>query len=600
MRKEKKKGTKKEPVKQMMKGNTQVIEEENKQQSWKPFFHLIRSVKLPWLLILACIGIQLLQSYLVLLFPEYTEKIYAGDFSQKIAITAVCVVLGQALLTACYQFVGTYTANINLLRFQKYIWKKLSKLPISYFEENEPRDLISRTTTDATDLSEFFAYSISGIISTLYSFIASFVLIYQYDWRLALSQLIAIPLSYAVGVIAGRIYFKFGNRIQGKLADMSRYFSTILPYITLVKLFGQESREEKNGFDWIEKYAKTNFDFSVTASVVSFVTTLTTVFKELIIILMGVWLVRAGDITIGVWIAFYMYANTLFNSFQGIMNCWQGIKRTQGTSARICAVTDEKEEKNEGTENAKELDGDIEFHKVSFCFGENQVLSDIDFCIKKGEVTAIVGPSGAGKTTILNLLERFYQPQSGEITYAGKKMEEIELHSWRDVLGYIPQDTKLLSGTIRDNITYGCKEAVSEERLIEVAKLADAYQFITEFEQGFDTQVGENGEKLSGGQRQRIAIARALLKDAKIFLFDEMNSNLDAESDACVEQTVRKLALDHTIIMVAHRMTSVRDADQILVMEKSTVAACGTHEELIQKNELYRHMVELQSKEIAV
>lgn len=585
---------------QMMAASHEELERENKRQSWKPFWHLIKSVKFPWLLIIACIVLSLLQGNLYLIFPSYTEQIYNGNFSSALAVTAVLVVLGQALLTSGIQFVAGYTANLNQMRFQNYIWRKLSRLPVSYFEKNEPRDLISRTTQDTLSMSEFMSYSISYFLSGIYTFMGSAVMIVSYDYRLALSQLICIPLCYVIGIIAGRVYFKMNNRIQGRLSDMTRYFATVLPYITLVKIFGQEKREEQAGNGWIANHFKTEIQNSVYGLAISFANTVTDLVRTLIIIFTGLWLIRRGAIDIGQWIAFYQYANMLNNNFRLIMSQWQALKQNQGACARISAATDAAPEENKGTLEAEKADGDIEFKDVSFAYGEQNVLNNVSFTAESGKITAIVGPSGAGKSTILNLVERFYIPDKGSITWCGKNASEYELTSWRRNIGYIPQDTQLLAGTIRDNITHGVAERVSQEKLEEVARKADILDDIQRLPKDFDTQVGENGAKLSGGQKQRIAIARALLTDSKILVLDEATSNLDAESEHQIKETLKEVSKGCTVLMVAHRMDTVKDADKIIVMDKTRVAAQGTHEELMRSSSLYHRLVEIQSAGVAV
>ncbi len=283
---------------QMMTSNYRNLEEENKRQSWRSFLYLIRNVKFPWLLIALCTVITLTMGTLTMLFPQYTEQIYAGNFTVKVAVTATFVILADAILTAVYQFLAGYISHMNQMRMQNFIWRRLSRLPLSYYEENEPRDLISRTTDDTTTLSEFFSYGIASILRVIYTFIGSFVLIFGYHWKLALSMAICIPLCYVVGIIAGRVYYKMNNRIQGKLSDLTRYVSAILPYITLTKLFGQENREEANGAWWIEKYFETGMKNSVATLIISFANTVTSVLQELVIILMGVWMIQAGEIDV--------------------------------------------------------------------------------------------------------------------------------------------------------------------------------------------------------------------------------------------------------------------------------------------------------------
>lgn len=582
-------------ISQMMKTSHEEVERANKKQPWKPFWNLIRKVKFPWILIAVCTLLYLVQGELTLLFPSYTEKIYNGEFTVQLAVTAVLVVLGKALMTAIIQCTARYTSYMNRMRFQNYIWRKLSRLPLSYFEKNEPRDLISRTTSDVTTMSEFMSFDIASVASTLYTFVGSLILINAYDWKLLVSQLICIPLTYAIGVLAGRIYFKTNNRVQSRLSDMTRYFATVLPYITLTKLYGQENREHAAGNSWIDSHFKTEIQSSVYNLGITFANTVTALIRTLTIIFVGLWLIRRGDIDVGQWIAFYQYANLLDNNFQSIMTMWQKLKRNQGLCARISAATDVEPEENKGTLDARQANGKVAFENVTFAYEDKNVLHDVSFTAEAGEITAIVGPSGAGKSTLLNLTERFYLPKDGAVTLDGVNAQDYELHSWRKNIGYIPQDAPLLSGTIAENMAHGVEGEVSKEKLEEAARRADILDYIRTLPQGFDTPVGENGAKLSGGQKQRIAIARALLMDSKILLLDEATSNLDAEAEYNIEQTLKEISRDRTVLMVAHRMKTVEKADKILVLDNSRIAAEGTHESLMKDSPLYRHLVELQT-----
>lgn len=585
---------------QMMKTSHEEVERENKRQAWKPFWNLIRKVKFPWILIAVCTILNLVQGELHLLFPSYTEKIYNGEFTISLAVTAVLVVLGQAMMTSLIQCTAKYTSEMNQMKFQNYIWRKLSRLPLSYYEKNEPRDLISRTTSDVVRMSEFMSYGIGNIGSSIYTLIGSVVLITAYDWRLLVSQLICIPLTYAIGVIAGRIYFKTNNRIQSRLSDMTRYFATVLPYITLTKLYGQEKREQAAGNSWIESHYKTQIESALYSEGVTFAETVSGIIRTLVIVFTGLWLIREGSIDIGQWIAYYQYASLLNGNIQSFMSLWQSLKINQGCCARISAATDAEPEENNGKLDAKQAAGTVSFENVTFAYEDKNVLNNVRFTAEAGKVTAIVGPSGAGKSTILNLVERFYLPNEGVVTLDGVNAQEYELHSWRKNIGYIPQDAPLLSGSIADNVAHGVDGEVSREQLVEVARRADILDYIQTLPQGFDTPVGENGAKLSGGQKQRIAIARALLMDSKILLLDEATSNLDAETEYNIEQTLKEISRDRTVLMVAHRMKTVEKADKIVVMENSRIAAEGTHESLMKDSPLYRHLVELQTDEAAV
>jgi ATP-binding cassette subfamily B protein AbcA/BmrA len=585
-------------VKQMMR--TSNIDDTKEVKSvWKPFVHMLKEVKLPYALLLLCITISLLQAQLLLLFPQYTEKIYAGNFNVSIAITAVGVVMGQSILTAVIEFFGSVTTAKTQRNFQRYFWRKLSRLPMSYYDKNEPRDLISRTTQDSSLLCDFFSFSIATAISSIYALVGSLVLLFGYDWRLAVSQIIALPASYFLGIVGGRISYKYQNRIQGNQSDLTRYLSAILPNLSLVKLFGQERREEQNGYDWIENYFTTSFHSSLAQTGIGIAKSIVKVLQGSIVILLGVYLVRRKVIDIGIWIAFYLYSQTLYANFNGLMSLWQRLKNCQGAARRISQATNAEVEEDNGKRQCEDIQCSIDFESVSFSYDNKKILDQLSFHVPAGKMTAIVGPSGAGKSTILTLLERFYNPDEGNIKLGGYDIKEYELHNWRKNISIVSQDTQLFSGTIRDNIIYGMDREVKEDELIEAAKKADALEFIKSFQLEFDTEVGENGSKLSGGQRQRIAVARAILRNTKVLLLDEITSDLDAEAEFKIDEAMNRLRENRTILIVAHRMKTIKKADQIIVLDKNGIQDFGTHEELIKRNSLYQHMVQLQKDKIA-
>jgi len=409
-----------------------------------------------------------------------------------------------------------------------------------------------------------------------------------------------LALVLVVYVWSGRLYFRMGNRAQGRMSDLGRYLSAITPNLSLVKLFGQEKREEKNGMDWIFNSYKTELDNAVIQRGIAFAESVVGLVRTLVVIFMGVWLMGEGAIDFGIFITFYYYGSSLTSSFEVVLIYWRSLKSIQGAAAHFLTVMDQPEEANPGAKDAKDAAGAIAFQNVTFGYEDTNVLEDVSFTAEPGQFTAIVGPSGAGKSTVLNLIERYYAPKSGCISLAGEKADSYELHSWRGALGLISQNSPLFSGTVRENITYGVDGEVTQQQLEDAARAADALDFIRELPDGFDTQVGESGCKLSGGQRQRIAIARALILNAKVLVLDEATANLDAESEHNVNETIGKLAKDHTILMVAHHIDAVKDADKIVVLEKGRVAAQGKHSDLMTGCALYRRMVELQAAGAAV
>lgn len=563
---------------------------------WKPFFIFITQVKLPYLWIILSIIIAFGQTKLSLLFPEYTQKIMAGDISQKMIVTTIIVVLGQAVLTSVSQFIGSVASAKVSLSVRGFIWKKIIHLPLSFFDKNQPNELISRTTNDTLQLSDFFANGIANALSSLYQLIGTFVILFHYNWRLAAAESVIVPLIYLIGVINGRISFRWNNKIQASLANLTEYLSEILLNIPLIKTFVKEESEERRGVECIDKILKTKLIRSCLGTILGLLMSFTNVLQTILVIVTGIYLISKKIITIDVWIAFYMYAQGLSASVTVVMNVWLSIKTSQGAVRRITEVAVQPEENYNNLLEYKKQNSDITFEQVTFNFSEKNVLNNLSFKIPNGKTTAIVGPSGVGKTTILKLLERFYKPDSGRILVGDKSISDYTLKDWRMSLGYVSQDIQLFSGTVLENILYGIEREVRETEIIEAAKKSCAFDFITALENGFDTQVGEGGSKLSGGQKQRIALCRAILKDTEYLLLDEVTSSLDAEAEYMVEEALKQFAVDRTTIVIAHRLSTIEQADQIIVFDNNKVIDIGNHKDLVESNKFYRQLIEIQQK----
>lgn len=562
---------------------------------WKPFFRLFKTLKLPWFWIILNFALAMSMGYLGLLFPDYTQRLYSGDFSTAVLGIAIVSLVGRALLTAIKYIVAKVAVARTRLSFRNTVWSRLVKLPVSYFGSHAPQQLVSRTTEDTGLLSEFIADATPTICSNVYIFIGSLVILFTYDWRLAVSQLIILPLCYAIGIIAGRFYYRYQDRIQGGLSNLTEYLAQILSKFSLVKFFGQEKKETKRGNAFIDAYFKSRYTNQVATTLVMAGNTVTSIIRTLVVIFFGVWLIRRNIITVDIWIAFYLYSEELYINFNVLTDTWQSFKRCQGSSRRISQVlyNEPSEEYAQGQAmETEDSSASLTFDNVTFSYGDRQVVKGVSFTAKPNEVTAIVGPSGAGKSTLLSLVERFWQPEGGAIRYGEQDIRNIRLGDWRSSIAYVAQDEQLFSGTIRENILYGIHREVSESEMIEVAKAADAYDFIMATDKGFDTQVGEHGSKLSGGQRQRIAIARALMRDPKIVLLDEVTANLDVLSEQEVEKALKALCKGRIAIQVAHRLDTVYDADQIVVMHDARVEATGTHAELLRRSATYLELVQ--------
>jgi len=568
--------------------------EKGKRRIWKPFFKLLIQARLPYFWIILATAVSLGGAQLNLLFPQYAQQITSGNISTPVIAGSIAIVIAQALSTALRQFLANVASAKVSLSFRKLIWRNLLVLPVPYFDQTTPKEMISRTTDDTTKISDLLAFGLGNILSSVYGIVGAFLILLGYDWRLAVAEICILLLTVGIGIVNGRINFKYNVKIQAKLAHLTRFISEIIVNIPLVKTFVNEKKEEQRGKGLIKELFKVNFIFYIFGTVFGFFNSLVRVVQSIVIILLGIYLISNDMITIDIWIAFYLYSQDLLTSVSVLMGNWVLVKRSQGAARRITEITLEKTENYNEALPFEPKQEDISFDDVTFGYAEKQVLDRISFKLPCGKVTAIVGPSGAGKSTLFNLLMRFYEPDSGTIRFGERPVTDYKLQDWRKAFGHIAQDTPLFSGTIRENIVYGAERSVTEEEIRKAAEAACALEFIESFEHGFDTEAGEGGSKLSGGQRRRIAIARVILKNPEFLLFDEVTSSLDAESEHAVDRSLKKLAEGRTTVIIAHRLSTVKDADQIIVLNQGKIDGIGTHESLLESSELYKCLVDMQ------
>jgi len=567
-------------------------------QRWMPFIKFFVKNKVPWHLYILSYLFTIARTSIDLKLPLLTRDMMAGKIFEPSVIwgfvgLTVAASLIRAISDILFQF-GDSTFEMTL---KTNLWSKLIRIPMTYLNKEKPSGLISRITNDAKKVPTALSVA-NGIISGVQGLVGSIVIMYGMSRTLSMLMLPLIPWTMFVIWFIGRFQFKIGAFIQNRYSAMTGFMAERLGSIRMIKSFGTENKEQKDGYKTIENLYKVDvYSAKIFCFIQQPIAKTIDITILLIIFVLGAREVGAGRLPVADLIAFYMYAEMLVPSIFALLQAYQYIKGVQGAVAKIGEILDSKSEVYERKQSFSIPDSDISFKNVSFAYGEKKVLDNLIFTIPKGKVTAIVGPSGSGKTTIFNLLERFYEPAAGSITFGNVPVEDIHLNEWRKAIGYVPQNSPLLSGTIRDNICYGVSREVSESEIIRAAKLANAYDFIMELSGKFDAEVGEVGGKLSGGERQRIAIARTIIKDPDYLLLDEATCSLDARAEQAVQKGLKNLMKDRTTIVIAHNMRTILDSDQIIVLSNGAVSGVGKHEELYGNNAIYRQFVDLQLKE---
>jgi len=479
-----------------------------------------------------------------------------------------------------------------LLDIQRHLLDRTLHFPKSFFDEKEVGYLMSRLSSDVGRLRWFFSSTLIYIVSNVLRFLGGVALLFYLEGRLAIVALVVLP-----GLVVGVRYFSRKIRVlshQGmeQQAHVSRRMQESLSAASLIKAFVSERRE----VDRIMSELRAAFQISLERIAVGSVANLTISalgeIAKLVILVVGAYEVIVGHWTLGSLLAFQAYVGYVYGPAQFLATTNLQLQNALAALERVSALFDIVPEENlESGETVQRLRGEITFKNVSFSYDRREpVLQDVSCLIRPGEHVAIVGPSGVGKTTLVSLILRFYKPTQGEIWLDGRPASEYEVGSLRRRIGYVSQSTLLLSGTIGDNLRYGDPQA-SEEQVVRAARVAGIHEFIVGLPEGYDSPVGERGVNLSEGQKQRLAIARALIKDPDILVLDEPTSALDSLVERSIFDALPTLIRDKTLFVVAHRLSTIQNADRILLLNEKRLIAMGTHQELLEGNVYYRSLV---------
>ncbi|HLR00340.1 MAG TPA: ABC transporter transmembrane domain-containing protein [Sphingobacterium sp.] len=557
------------------------------------FFSSITTLTFPALLGAMTDAAQGIQTY-----PWLTPSV------QQIGILAFALLVFQTLTSFFRVRIFVEVAEKVLANIRRDTYRKLIVLPIDFFANRRVGELNSRLSADLSQIQDTLTTTLAGVFRQTLILIFGVVLLIWVSPKLALMNLSILPIIIIMASVFGRFIRKLSKQAQDELADSNSIVQETLLGISNVKAFVNEhyeSRRYQTKLDAVVRIAMKGASYR--AWFVSFI-----IFCILGAIIAVIWygssLVSIGEISVGDLTTYILYSMFVAGSMGSFPELYANIQKTLGASERVIEILNENPEpikiSKENKRINKKISGNLMFDKVGFSYPtrpDSEALKDITFEARAGEKIALVGPSGAGKTTISSLILQFYQPSKGKILYDREPAEGYSLTDIRNQVAIVPQDVLLFGGTIRENIGYGNLEEDAED-IITAAKRANAHNFIMDFPDGYDTVVGDRGVKLSGGQRQRIAIARALLKNPAILILDEATSSLDSESERLVQLALEELMKDRTSIVIAHRLSTIMDADNILIIENGRVIEQGTHAELVRKETgLYHYLYSLQSNE---
>ncbi len=522
------------------------------------------------------------------------EEWFIKDIDQA-ALLLIVVLLFQSAFSFLRVVLFAFVTEKAIADIRTELYAKMVMLPMTFFDKTRTGELVSRMTNDVSLLQTTISTTLAELIRQTVILITGLILIFYTAPALSFFMLAIFPLVIVAAMIFGRFIRKNAKLTQDQLAASNVIVEETLQSIQAVKAFTSEIIEILRFKKSIDQVVKTALSVAkYRAAFISFI--IFALFGTIVAIMWyGATLVKAGEMTVGELLSFILYTSFIGASIAGLGDLIGQVQKAVGSSERVLDILQEKSE-DLANGNFERLKGVVSFENVSFSYPtrpEIEVLSNVNFNVGEGEKIAIVGHSGAGKSTILQLLMDYYPKNGGKIRIDGKDQESIGLHSLRRNIGIVPQEVLLFGGTIEENIRYGKPEA-SDEEIKSAALKANALSFIEIFPEGMKTLVGERGVKLSGGQRQRIAIARAILKDPAILVLDEATSSLDAESEHLVQEALNILMKNRTTIVIAHRLATIKSVDKIYVLEKGRVVEEGNHEVLMKANGAYRSFIDLQ------
>lgn len=552
---------------------------------------------------LALVGAQLLIPWLIRTLIELVTNESLSPDTMNVVTRLTLIAAVTFVARGVVQFLRSYMAHIAgwgvVSDARKFVYEHLQKLSLRFYEDKQTGQLMSRVVNDTDLFERMIAHAIPDVLVNVVTFIAITAILSSLNWRLTLYSMAPIPLV-VISLIGFAKFVRpaFRNR-QAEVGELNAVLNDSITGIREIKAFNRESEQLERVEVGIERYRLSLMKALKLMAIFQPFIDLSTSIGQLVIIFFGGRMALQGALPVADLVAFFLYLENFYQPIRALGTSWEQVQESLAGFDRVSELLSEVPDVT-SLKNplpiADPLKASLSLKDVSFGYDDGGVvLQDIDLEIPASNVVALVGPTGVGKSTLVGLIPRFYDVQQGSIELNGVDIRELDVEELRKKISIVLQDVFLFHGTVRDNILFGRPDA-SDEEIIHAAKVANAHDFIASLPQGYDTVIGERGVKLSGGQRQRISIARAVLKDSPILILDEATSSVDTETELLIQQALARLMKGRTTIIIAHRLSTVRNADKIVVLEGKNIVEQGTHDELIRQGGLYKRLYTVQEK----
>lgn len=537
--------------------------------------------------------------YAKALFNYYFQNEIATSGRSSAILLVISILMGSVLLSNLFGYLSNLIlakVRVNLVtNLRTRFYENMSNLDLGYFTDKNRGDLMARGTADLLQVENSVINTLKVLIKDPLMLIGLFIALFTISPMLTLYSLTVLPFAGVIISYLARRLKKRAVRSQESVGKINSVLDETLLGMRVIKAFVAEKYMHGKFMDEVNRYGRHVLGLAKKQNLVQPTSEVIGIAAACVVIFIGSNEVFSGSLAPQVFLGFLLMFTQLLPPAKAFAGAFSNVQRGIAAGERVFEIIDSKYEIKE-PKNAvysKEIQSELVFDHVSFTYAERQVLRDINFTLPKGKIVALVGPSGGGKSTIADLIPRFYDPKEGRLLLDGVDLRDYAVSSVRGMIGVVTQESILFNDTIRNNITFG--KDVSDEAVMAAAKTANAHEFIMKLEHGYDTSIGDRGNKLSGGQRQRISIARALLRNPPILILDEATSALDSESEKLVQEAIHNLMMHRTTLVIAHRLSTIQHADEILVIQEGAIIQRGTHDELMQQGGLYKKLTKMQS-----